>query len=52
MFPNNTDNIDKTDNESDPGININTQSFTYRKEKDISQEISPNREPVINLDVQ
>ena len=37
--PDNIDNIDKNDNQSDPGININ------------AQEISPIREPVINLDV-
>ena len=49
--PDNIDNIDKNDNQFDPGININTQPFTYRNEKDITQEISPIREPVINLDV-
>ena len=49
--PDNIDNIDKNDNQSDIGININTQPFTYRNEKDITQEISPIREPVINLDV-
>ena len=50
--PDNIDNIDKNDNQSDPGININTQPFTYINEKDITPEISPIREPVINLDVQ
>ena len=30
---------------------INTQPFTYRNETDITQEILPIREPVINLDV-
>ena len=50
--PDNIDNIDKNDNQSDPGININTQPFTYINEKDITPEISPFREPVINLDVQ
>ena len=49
--PDNIDNIDKNDNQSDPVIKINTQPFTYRNEKDITQEISPIREPVINLDV-
>ena len=49
--PDNIDDIDKNDNQPDPGININTQPFTYRNEKDITQEISPIREPVINLDV-
>ena len=49
--PDNIDNIDKNDNQSDPDIKINTQPFTYRNEKDITQEISPIREPVINLDV-
>ena len=49
--PDNIDNIDKNDNQSDPDIKINTQPFTYRNEKDITQEISPVREPVINLDV-
>ena len=48
--PDNIDNIDKNDNQFDPGININTQPFTYRNEKDITQEISPIREPLINLD--
>ena len=28
MSPDNIDNIDKNDNQSDPGININTQPFT------------------------
>ena len=37
--PDNIDNVDKNDNQSDPGININTQ------------KISPIRELVINLDV-
>ena len=32
----NVDNIDKNDNQSDPGININTQPFAYRNEKDIT----------------
>ena len=36
----------------DSGININPQPFTYRNEKYITQEISPIREPIINLDVQ
>ena len=45
------DNIDKNDNQSDPGISSNTQPFPYRNEKDITQEISPIREPVINVDV-
>ena len=49
--PDNIDKIDKNDNQSDPGIKINTQPFTYRNENDITQEISPIREPVINLDV-
>ena len=49
--PDNIDNIDKNDNQSDIGININTQPFTYRNEKDITQEISPIKEPIINLDV-
>ena len=49
--PDNIDNIDKNDNQSDSVIYINTQPFTYRNEKDITQEISPIREPVINLDV-
>ena len=47
--PDNIDNIDKNDNQSDPGININTQSFTCRNEKDITHEISPIRESIINL---
>ena len=47
----NIDSIDKNDKLSDPGININRQSFTYRNGKDVTQEISPIREPVINLDV-
>ena len=47
----NIDNINKNDNQSDPDIKIDTQPFTYRNEKDITQEISPIREPVINLDV-
>ena len=50
--PDNIDNIDKNDTQSDSGININPQPFTYRNEKDITQEISPIREPIINLDVQ
>ena len=49
--PDNIDNIDKNDNQSDPCININTRPFSYRNEKDITQETSPIREPVINLDV-
>ena len=49
--PDNIDNIDKNDNQSDRGININSQPFTYRNEKDITQEISPIRESIINLDV-
>ena len=49
--PDNIDNIDKNDNQSDPGININTQSFTYLNEKDITQETSPSKELIINLDV-
>ena len=49
--PDNIDNIDKNDNQSDPGIEINTQPFIYRNEKDITQKNSPIREPVINLDV-
>ena len=49
--PYNIDNIDKNDNLSDPGININCQPFTYRNEKDMTQEISPIKESVINLDV-
>ena len=49
--PDNIDKIDKNDNQSDPGIKINAQPFTYRNENDITQEISPIREPVINLDV-
>ena len=32
----NVDNIDKNDNQSDPGININTQPFASRNEKDIT----------------
>ena len=35
--PDNIDNIDKNDNQSDPGIDINTQPFTYRNERDIIQ---------------
>ena len=49
--PDNIDSIDENDNQFDPGINSNTQPFTYRNEKGITQEISPIREPVINLDV-
>ena len=49
--PDNIDNIDKNDNQPDSVIYINTQPFTYRNEKDITQEISPIRESVINLDV-
>ena len=49
--PDNIDKVDKNDNQSDPVININTQPFTYRNENDITQEISPMREPVINVDV-
>ena len=48
--PDNIDKIDKNDNQSDPGIKINAQPFTYRNENDITQEISPIRELVINLD--
>ena len=44
------DNIESNDNQSDTGININPQSFTYRDEKDITQEVSPIREPIINPD--
>ena len=51
MSPDNIDNIDKNDNQSDPGITIDTQSFTCRNEKDIAQEISPIREPAINIDL-
>ena len=40
-----------SDSQSDPGIKINSQPFTYRIEKGITQEISPIRESVINLDV-
>ena len=39
-----------SDSQSDPGIKINSQPFTYRIEKGITQEISPIRESVINLD--
>ena len=49
--PDNIDKIDKNDDQSDSGININTQPFIYRNENDITQEISPIRETVINLDV-
>ena len=49
--PDNIDSIDKDDKLSDPGININRQPFTYRNEKDVTQEISPIREPVISVDV-
>ena len=49
--PDNIDNIDKNDNQPDSVIYINTQPFTYRNEKDITQEISPIGEPVINLDL-
>ena len=45
------DNIENNDNQSDPGININPQPFTYRNEEDITQAISPIRKPVINPDV-
>ena len=48
---NNIDNIDNNDNQSDPGIIFNPKLFTYRDEPDITQEISPIREPVINPDV-
>ena len=35
------DNIDKNDNQSDPGININTQPFTYRNEKILLKKFQP-----------
>ena len=47
----NIDNIENNDNQSDPPININPQPFTYRDEQDVTQGISPIREPVINSDV-
>ena len=34
--PDNIDKIDKNDNQSDPGIEINTHPFTYRNENDIT----------------
>ena len=46
-----SDNIKNKDEQSHRGININPQPFTYRNEQDITQEISPIRQPVINQDV-
>ena len=39
--PDNIDTIDKNDNQSDPGININTQPFTYRNEKILLKKFQP-----------
>ena len=46
----NINNIENNDNQSDPSININPQTFIYIEEQDITQEISPFREPAINSD--
>ena len=40
------------DDITDPGINTNPHTFTYRDEQDITQEILPTRKPVVNPDVQ
>ena len=39
--PDNIDNIDKNENQSDPGININTQPFTYRNEEILLEKFQP-----------
>ena len=46
-----SNNIENNNNQSEPGIDINPQPFTYINEHDIIQKISSIREPVINPDV-